>query len=68
MFKGVIELIVEECFLYVIFGEKVCEVCDMFLCVFYGIDGIVVDVKVFICENGDELFLGVNQFVCVYIV
>lgn len=68
MFKGVIELIVEECFFYVIFGEKVCEVCDIFFCVFYGGGGIIYDVKVFNCEDGDEFFSGVNQLVCVYIV
>lgn len=68
MLKGVIELFVEECLLYVIFGEKVCEVCDILLCVLYGGGGIVYDVKIFICEVGDELLLGVNMLVCVYIV
>lgn len=61
MFKGVIELIVEERLLYVIFGEKVCEVRDILLCVFYGVGGIVFDVKVFNCEEGDDILLfGVN--------
>lgn len=40
----------------------------MFFCVFYGGGGIVYDVKIFICEVGDELLLGVNMLVCVYIV
>lgn len=55
IFKGEKDLFVEECFLYVIFGDKLCEVCDILLCVFYGGDGVVCDVKIFICVNGDEL-------------
>lgn len=41
MLKGVIELFVEEWFLYVIFGEKLCEVCDIFFRVLYGGGGII---------------------------
>lgn len=66
--KGEIEFIVEERFLRVIFGEKVREIRDMFLRVLYGEGGIVVDVKVFFCDKGDEFLLGVNQFVRVYVV
>jgi len=60
MFKGEIELMFEECLFCVIFGEKVCEVCDILLKVLYGEIGMVIGVKVFDCEEGDEFFLGVN--------
>ncbi len=65
--KGVTELTAEERLLHAIFGEKAREVRDTSLRVPHGTDGIVVDVKVFTRENGDELLPGVNQLVRVYI-
>lgn len=65
--KGVTELTAEERLLHAIFGEKAREVRDTSLRVPHGTDGIVVDVKVFTHENGDELPPGVNQLVRVYI-
>ena len=65
--KGVTELTAEERLLRAIFGEKAREVRDTSLRVPHGTDGIVVDVKVFTRENGDELPPGVNQLVRVYI-
>ncbi|MGB3959081.1 MAG: DNA-directed RNA polymerase subunit beta, partial [bacterium] len=50
-----------------IFGEKAREVRDTSLRVPHGEGGIVVDVKVFSRDNGDELSPGVNQLVRVYI-
>jgi DNA-directed RNA polymerase subunit beta len=65
--KGVTELTAEERLLHAIFGEKAREVRDTSLRVPHGTDGIVVDVRVFTRENGDELPPGVNQLVRVYI-
>ncbi len=65
--KGVTELTAEERLLHAIFGEKAREVRDTSLRVPHGQDGIVVDVKVFTRDNGDELPPGVNQLVRVYI-
>ncbi|EJW18305.1 DNA-directed RNA polymerase subunit beta [Paenibacillus alvei DSM 29] len=65
--KGVTELTAEERLLHAIFGEKAREVRDTSLRVPHGTDGIVVDVKVFTREKGDELPPGVNQLVRVYI-
>lgn len=65
--KGVTELTAEERLLYAIFGEKSREVRDTSLRVPHGEDGIVVDVKVFTRENGDDLSPGVNQLVHVFI-
>jgi DNA-directed RNA polymerase subunit beta len=65
--KGVTELTAEERLLHAIFGEKAREVRDTSLRVPHGTDGIVVDVKVFTRDNGDELPPGVNQLVRVYI-
>ena len=50
-----------------IFGEKAREVRDTSLRVPHGESGIIVDVKVFTRENGDELPPGVNQLVRCYI-
>lgn len=66
--KGVTELTAEERLLHAIFGEKAREVRDTSLRVPHGGGGIVLDVKVFTRENGDELPPGVNQLVRVYIV
>ncbi|HEY8346877.1 MAG TPA: DNA-directed RNA polymerase subunit beta [Symbiobacteriaceae bacterium] len=65
--KGETELTAEERLLRAIFGEKAREVRDTSLRVPHGESGIVVDVKVFTRENGDELAPGVNQLVRVYI-
>ncbi|KRW91186.1 DNA-directed RNA polymerase subunit beta [Alicyclobacillus tengchongensis] len=65
--KGVTELTAEERLLHAIFGEKAREVRDTSLRVPHGGAGIVVDVKVFTRENGDELPAGVNELVRVYI-
>lgn len=65
--KGVTELTAEERLLHAIFGEKAREVRDTSVRVPNGGAGIIVDVKVFTRENGDELPPGVNQLVRVYI-
>ena len=65
--KGETELTAEERLLRAIFGEKAREVRDTSLRVPHGESGIVVDVKVFSRENGDELPPGVNQLVRVYV-
>ncbi|WP_370541871.1 DNA-directed RNA polymerase subunit beta [Alicyclobacillus sp. SO9] len=65
--KGVTELTAEERLLHAIFGEKAREVRDTSLRVPHGGAGIIVDVKVFTRENGDELPAGVNELVRVYI-
>ena len=65
--KGETELTAEERLLRAIFGEKAREVRDTSLRVPHGEYGIIVDVKVFTRENGDELPPGVNELVRVYI-
>ena len=65
--KGETELTAEERLLRAIFGEKAREVRDTSLKVPHGEAGIIVDVKVFTRENGDELPPGVNQLVRCYI-
>lgn len=65
--KGETELSAEERLLRAIFGEKAREVRDTSLRVPHGEQGIVVDVKVFSREQGDDLKPGVNQLVRVYI-
>ncbi|MFP4016596.1 MAG: DNA-directed RNA polymerase subunit beta [Halanaerobiales bacterium] len=65
--KGETELSAEERLLRAIFGEKAREVRDTSLKVPHGEEGIVVDVKVFSREQGDELKPGVNRLVRVYI-
>ncbi len=65
--KGETELSAEERLLRAIFGEKAREVRDTSLRVPHGESGIIVDVKVFTRENGDELPPGVNQVVRCYI-
>ncbi|MGM0899274.1 MAG: DNA-directed RNA polymerase subunit beta [Bacillota bacterium] len=66
--KGVTELTAEERLLHAIFGEKAREVRDTSLRVPHGAGGIVLDVKIFNREDGDELPPGVNQLVRAYIV
>jgi DNA-directed RNA polymerase subunit beta len=65
--KGETELTAEERLLRAIFGEKAREVRDTSLRVPHGESGIIVDVKVFTRENGDELNPGVNMVVRCYI-
>ncbi len=65
--KGETELTAEERLLRAIFGEKAREVRDTSLRVPHGESGIVVDVKVFYREAGDELAPGVNQLIRVYV-
>ena len=65
--KGETDLTAEERLLRAIFGEKAREVRDTSLKVPHGESGIVVDVKVFSREAGDELGPGVNMVVRVYI-
>ena len=65
--KGETELTAEERLLRAIFGEKAREVRDSSLKVPHGEAGIIVDVKEFTRENGDELAPGVNKVVRVYI-
>ncbi|TFD99333.1 MULTISPECIES: DNA-directed RNA polymerase subunit beta [Jeotgalibacillus] len=66
--KGVTELTAEERLLHAIFGEKAREVRDTSLRVPHGAGGIILDVKIFNREDGDELPPGVNQLVRAYIV
>jgi DNA-directed RNA polymerase subunit beta len=65
--KGETELTAEERLLRAIFGEKAREVRDTSLRVPHGETGIVVDVKIFCRENGDELPPGVNKLVRCYV-
>jgi len=65
--KGETELTSEERLLRAIFGEKAREVRDTSLKVPHGEAGIIVDVKIFTRQNGDELPPGVNQLVRCYI-
>jgi len=65
--KGETDLTAEERLLRAIFGEKAREVRDTSLKVPHGESGIVVDVKQFTREAGDELSPGVNEVVRVYI-
>ena len=65
--KGETELTAEERLLRAIFGEKAREVRDTSLRVPHGESGIIVDVKIFTRENGDDIGPGVNQLVRVYI-
>ena len=65
--KGETELTAEERLLRAIFGEKAREVRDTSLRAPHGEAGIVVDVKVFTREGGDDMSPGVNMTVRVYI-
>ena len=65
--KGETEQTAEERLLRAIFGEKVREVRDTSLRLPHGESGIVVDVRTFCRENGDELPPGVNKVVRVYV-
>ena len=65
--KGENDLSAEERLLRAIFGEKAREVRDTSLRVPHGEEGIVVEVRVFTRENGDELPPGVTKLVRCYI-
>ena len=65
--KGETELTAEEKLLRAIFGEKAREVRDTSLRVPHGAYGVVMDIKIFTRENGDELPPGVIKSVRVYI-
>ena len=65
--KGETELTSEERLLRAIFGEKAREVRDTSLRVPHGEAGIIVEVKKFSRENGDEVGAGVNNVVRCYI-
>ena len=65
--KGETELSSEERLLRAIFGEKAREVRDTSLRVPHGEEGIVVDVKKYSREAGNDLSPGVNEVVRVYI-
>ena len=65
--KGENDLSAEERLLRAIFGEKAREVRDTSLRVPHGEQGIVVEVRVFSRENGDELPPGVTKLVRCYI-
>ena len=65
--QGETELTAEERLLRAIFGEKAREVRDTSLRVPHGESGILVDIKKFSRENGDEVAAGVNEAVVCYI-
>ena len=65
--KGETEQTAEEKLLHAIFGEKAREVRDTSLRLPHGESGVVVDVRVFSHETGDELPTGVNKVVKLYI-
>ena len=65
--KGESEPTPEEKLLRAIFGEKAREVKDSSLKVPHGEGGVVIDVKRFNREEGDELQPGVNEMVRVFV-
>jgi DNA-directed RNA polymerase subunit beta len=65
--KGETELTPEERLLRAIFGEKSREVRDTSLKVPHGERGVVIGVRVFDRDEGDELPPGVNRLVRVYV-
>ncbi|MEL4505027.1 DNA-directed RNA polymerase subunit beta [Luteococcus sp. H138] len=65
--KGETELTPEERLLRAIFGEKAREVRDTSMKVPHGETGVVIGVRVFDRDEGDELPPGVNQLVRVYV-
>lgn len=65
--KGETELSPEERLLRAIFGEKAREVRDTSLRVPHGEAGVVVDVKRYSKDRGDELSPGINEVIRVYI-
>ncbi len=65
--KGETELTAEEKLIRAIFKEKAREVRDTSLKVPHGEGGVVIDVKTFSREAGDDLTPGVNESVRVYV-
>jgi DNA-directed RNA polymerase subunit beta len=65
--KGESEPTPEEKLLRAIFGEKAREVKDSSLKVPHGEGGVVIDVKRFSREEGDDLQPGVNEMVRVFV-
>src|SRR5213080_4939903 len=65
--KGETELTAEEKLIRAIFKEKAREVRDTSLKVPHGEGGVVIDVKVFSRDAGDDLAPGVNELVRVYV-
>ncbi|MHB1342803.1 MAG: DNA-directed RNA polymerase subunit beta [Thermoleophilia bacterium] len=65
--KGETELTAEEKLIRAIFKEKAREVRDTSLKVPHGERGVVIDVKQFSRENGDDLSPGVIRLVRVYV-
>jgi DNA-directed RNA polymerase subunit beta len=65
--KGESEPTPEEKLLRAIFGEKAREVKDSSLKVPHGEGGVVIDVKRFSREDGDDLQPGVNEMVRVFV-
>jgi DNA-directed RNA polymerase subunit beta len=65
--KGETELTAEEKLIRAIFKEKAREVRDTSLKVPHGEGGVVIDVKTFSREGGDDLSPGVNELVRVYV-
>ena len=65
--KGETELTAEEKLIRAIFKEKAREVRDTSLKVPHGEGGVVIDVKTFSREDGDDLSPGVNELVRVYV-
>jgi DNA-directed RNA polymerase subunit beta len=65
--KGETELTAEEKLIRAIFKEKAREVRDTSLKVPHGEGGVVIDVRTFSREAGDDLSPGVNELVRVYV-
>jgi DNA-directed RNA polymerase subunit beta len=65
--KGETELTAEEKLIRAIFKEKAREVRDTSLKVPHGEEGVVIDVKTFSKEEGDDLMPGVNELVRVHV-
>ncbi len=65
--KGETELTAEEKLIRAIFKEKAREVRDTSLKVPHGEGGVVIDVKTFARDAGDDLSPGVNELVRVYV-
>src|SRR5207248_3736749 len=65
--KGETELTAEEKLIRAIFKEKAREVRDTSLKVPHGEGGVVIDVKIFSRDAGDDLAPGVNDLVRVFV-
>jgi DNA-directed RNA polymerase subunit beta len=65
--KGETELTAEEKLIRAIFKEKAREVRDTSLKVPHGEGGVVIDVKTFSRDDGDDLAPGVNELVRVFV-